>query len=43
MVAVLKKARQLQQQAPELNALKSWMWSLSLKTLLKLAQVCRLN
>lgn len=39
MEAVKEKAEQLQQQGPELNALKAWMWVLSLKTLLKLAQV----
>ena len=43
MVVVREKALQMQQQGPEFNALKAWMWSLSLKTLLKLAQVCLLN
>lgn len=39
MESVKEKAEQMQQQAPQLNALKAWIWLLSMKTLLKLAQV----
>ena len=37
---VQEKAQHMQQKSPEVNALKAWLWLLSMKTLLKLAQVC---